>query len=91
METMIWYAIEKTLPPISEEMSDYDKETLEKMENELLSMMDPMQQNMFVKFKNEYDHILEELIYKRSGFVFSYGLKCGIETQDCFDEIDKKL
>lgn len=91
METMIWYAIEKTLPPICEEMSDFDKERLEKMETELLSMLNPMQQNKFANFKREYDHVIEELIYKRSGFVFSYGLKCGIETQDCFDEIDRKL
>ena len=91
METMIWYAIEKTLPPISDEMNDFDKERLEKMENDFLSILSPKQQDMFVQLKSEYDHVMEELIYKRSGFVFSYGLKCGIETQDCFDEIDKKL
>ncbi len=91
METMIWYAIEKTLPPLSEEMNEYEKELLEKLENELLSVLDPKQQDMFENFKSEYDHVVEELIYRRSGFVFSYGLKCGIEMQDCFDEIDKKL
>lgn len=91
METMIWYAIEKTLPPVSEEMNEYEKDMLEKMETELLSMLNPAQQDKFAKFKREYDHVIEELIYRRSGFVFSYGLKCGIETQDCFDEIDRKL
>ena len=91
METMIWYAIEKTLPPISDELRDYDKEQLEKMEDDFLSMLNPKQQDTFVKYKNIYEHIMEELIYRRSGFVFSYGLKCGIETQDCFEEIDRKL
>lgn len=88
---MIWYAIEKILPPLSEEISDYDKERLEKMENEFLSMLNPKQQDTFVKYKMEYDHVIEEMIYRRSGFVFSFGLKCGIETQDCFEEIDKKI
>ena len=88
METILWNAVEKTLPPIEDELAECEKEFLEKLENNFMSTLSVLQQDMFEKFKNNAEKIIKELIYKRSGLAFSVGLKCGIELQSSFDEID---